>query len=212
MIPVNASLMAVGVTLVGLRLWVRLAVLPKNNRGLRIDDYLAVAGVLLTSSCSALQLWSSTKGTAGNVITQDTSASQLVTQLMVGDIQPFIEPVALGCIKLSFIYFYRSIFWVATKFIRASTISIWIVIAWTIAFFVAELAICGKHLDYLWNLNQNLAGQHCGDKGALLVAFALSSVLTDILVLTLPIMCVKQIQIDKSKRYGMYGIILLGAM
>ena len=212
LIPVNCVLPAIGIVLLAIRIWVRLRYLSLQKRGLHADDYCSIVAVILTCACSALQLLTSIAGTNGNAVTSQTSQSAYFIELIVGDVQPFIEPLALGAIKITFLLFYRRIFHVVDSFMRASLISIGITILWSLSFFVAQMTICGDHIEYLWDLDQSVTQAHCGNKGALLLCFALTDIMTDLLVIFLPISCLRELQMESHKKWGMTSIFLLGGM
>lgn len=100
-----------------------------------------------------------------------------------------MQPLALGCIKLSFIFFYRRIFNVGKQksvFNIVSIASIVLIIIWMFGFFLAVLLICPGHVDDYWGPS-SVRAQHCWTTTKFLYAFSWSDVGTDLIVLLLPV-------------------------
>lgn len=123
-----------------------------------------------------------------------------------------IEKPGFGFVKLSLLFFYRRLFGHWESFRRWNNGLIWIVSLWTVAFFVADLLLCGAHPELQWGLDQRLAATGCGDKGALLIAFAATSVVTDAAVLVLPLPYVGRLRLGRGKKVAACGVFLLGGM
>lgn len=123
-----------------------------------------------------------------------------------------IEKLAFGAVKLSLLYVYRRLFGNFASFKRFNNGLIWLVSLWTVSFFLADLLLCGKHPDLQWALDQSLARVGCGDKGALLIAFAVTSVITDGLVLVLPLLYLQRLRLRRSETIAVSVIFLLGTL
>lgn len=208
-IPVYAVFTTIGIILLGLRLWVRITLSPV---GLGKDDALSIASVVFVASCTAIQLWNASAGTGGNAIDEHFRIEQIETAAKVNAAQGVIEVLAVGTIKLSLLFFYRRIFGILPSFSRINLASIWLIGIWTLVFFVAQMAICGDRMSYLWNYDQTLARGYCGSKANLLLVFAITSVLTDLLVLGLPIIYLRKVQMPPQKKWAASVIFLLGAV
>lgn len=91
-----------------------------------------------------------------------------------------------GFIKLSVLFFYRRIFVTRTwsTFDVVSKLAGFIIVLWTIGFFLVNLFGCGKHFDWGWG---PLADEyHCVDGLKELEALMISDFITDVLVIALP--------------------------
>ena len=98
--------------------------------------------------------------------------------------------LALGSVKLSFMFFYRRIFRPSDgkHFDRIMFSVVAIVVAWTISFFFAQMFACGIHFDYLWTtLPDRLDHGKCVKTLILQNAFAISDFITDFIVLVFPL-------------------------
>ena len=99
-----------------------------------------------------------------------------------------MQILAMGFIKLSFIFFFRRIFVTGgtNVFRTISSIMIVLVIAWMLSFFFWFCFSCGIHFSSRWTTLNSLH-QDCSTDVKSDLALAISDFLTDVLVLTLPI-------------------------
>ena len=99
-----------------------------------------------------------------------------------------MQVLALGFVKLSVLYFYRRIFpanVTSKSFNIATLFMIGIIVLWTLAFFFASLFDCGTHVSAQWtNLESQI--KYCTSLDAE-VAFAVSDMICDLLILVLPL-------------------------
>ena len=100
-----------------------------------------------------------------------------------------MQPLALGCIKLSFIFFYRRIFNVGTKtavFNIVSLASLVLMAIWMLGFFLAVLLICPGHISAYWS-STAVRIKYCWNTTKFLYALTWSDVGTDLIVLLMPV-------------------------
>ena len=98
--------------------------------------------------------------------------------------------LALGFVKLSFMFFYRRIFGASDSkhFDRIMFTVVAIVVAWTVSFFFAQMFACGIHFEYLWTTFPNqLNHGKCVKTLIMQNAFAISDFITDLIVLVFPL-------------------------
>lgn len=95
--------------------------------------------------------------------------------------------LAFGFVKLSIIYFYRRLFVTgkASMFDLATRISIGIVVLWTIAYFFGFIFGCGTHFSANWGSVADEA--YCKALLDMDNSFVVSDVITDVLILCLPL-------------------------
>ena len=100
--------------------------------------------------------------------------------------------LAVGCVKLSIIFFCRRIFLVSkrTMFGICSTLMIIISVCWTLAFFLLFLFGCGRHLAAHWGTLANLE-RVCGNGLALETSLVVTDLATDLMVWFLPLPMVR---------------------
>ena len=95
------------------------------------------------------------------------------------------QPLAFGIIKLSVLFVYRRIFRGKT-FDIVSKVMLGILTVWTIGYFFASVFVCKTAFWAIWgNLEQYLA--HCGQTTSLPESLAISDVILDVMVLSIPI-------------------------
>lgn len=120
-----------------------------------------------------------------------------------------IEKPAYGLIKLSVLLFYRRIF--ATRAFRVyNDIVIVVIVSWAIAFLGAEVFACGTHPAAQWSKHPP-PGQ-CINQPQLLLWFAITDVIGDIIVLSMPYRCIMKLQLDKRRKIGLAVIFMLGTL
>jgi len=120
-----------------------------------------------------------------------------------------IEKPAYGLIKLSVLLFYRRIF-VTRAFRFYNDVIIVVILLWAIVFFCTEIFACGTHPAAQWRKDHS-AG-HCINQPQLLLWFAITDVIGDIVVLTMPYGCIRNLQLDKRRKIGVAGIFMLGTL
>lgn len=111
---------------------------------------------------------------------------------------------ALGLVKLSLLFFYRRIFSIGRgKVFNAITVGmISVITIWTIGFFFGFLFICGSHFTAYWS---SLASEkvYCVNTMFLHNWYAISDVITDIIVLIIPLPLVCCISFWKPLKTGL---------
>ena len=96
-----------------------------------------------------------------------------------------IQPVALGCTKLSICCFYRRIFR-GKIFNVVSKITIALVILWIITFIFALPFGCHTHASAWWESLANL-NTYCVNPFDVLLSFSVVDVAVDLMILITPI-------------------------
>ncbi|MCJ1405167.1 hypothetical protein MMC11_008393 [Xylographa trunciseda] len=118
---------------------------------------------------------------------------------------------AFGLIKLSFLFFCRRLFCVTRKSLSHIVIAVMIVAvaAWAVAFFSAFLFACKGDFAAWWGSLTDFITK-CVDTLMLLYAFAISDVITDVIVLLLPLPMIWQLQLPFARKIGISCVFLLG--
>ncbi|KAL9604141.1 MAG: hypothetical protein Q9219_000729 [cf. Caloplaca sp. 3 TL-2023] len=96
--------------------------------------------------------------------------------------------IALGCIKLSFLYFYRRIFCQVKPsiFDRITQVMIGLTVAWTVGFCIASLLRCGKHFTAAFGSKKDVSTK-CHSIFAIEDSLAISDFLFDLIIILMPI-------------------------
>ncbi|KAI1179173.1 hypothetical protein F4777DRAFT_534650 [Nemania sp. FL0916] len=209
-IPIYSVFMGVAIALTGLRLWVRTTV---ARVPLGADDYFLLSGLAIAVACNGIQYWNALKGTGGEAIKDPSEMTRsVIIAHQVDWAMIVIEKAAFGAIKLSILLFYRRIFGVWDSFRRANNALLWIVAVWTVVFTVADVLICGAHPELIWGFDQSIALRRCGNRGALLLAFSVTSVATDLPVLGIPFFYISRLQMSSSKKWATSFVFFLGTV
>ncbi|CCD45564.1 hypothetical protein BofuT4_P045820.1 [Botrytis cinerea T4] len=120
---------------------------------------------------------------------------------------------ALGFVKLSLILFYRRVFTrnAAPRFNVVTWFMIIIIIIWTLSFFFSILFICGTDFSAYWT-STIVEKAHCVDTDMLHNAFAISDVVTDFVIISLPVPMIFGLHLTVARKIGILAIFSLGAL
>ena len=122
--------------------------------------------------------------------------------------------VSLCAIKISILLFYRRLF------PRANTSTKWCICYWALLALTVALCLisvfasafqCTPY-DYPWTFGNPNLKWHCIDFTALARFTSSGNVVTDVLILCLPIPIVWNLQLKRSKKFGLMGLFLLGGL
>ena len=120
----------------------------------------------------------------------------------INDIAILLEKFTYSFIKLSVLFFYRRIF-IQRSFRIANSVLIVLITLWGLVFFLDEAIIeyDSAHVD------------HAPRSGTWsLFWFAITDVLGDIAILTLPYPCIRQLQMSRRAKVGLTVVFLLGTL
>ena len=118
--------------------------------------------------------------------------------------------LAFGVIKMSVLLLYRRLF-IGSFFNYYSLIMCGVIGLWSLGFFFAFAFECGTNLAAYWTSVQTIE-QYCVNTDALYVGFVVSDVLTDILILAIPIPIVWKLHMSVVNKVGVTCIFLLGLL
>ena len=99
------------------------------------------------------------------------------------------QALALGFIKLSFVFFYRRIFNArgrTTLFNIVSLLFLVLITIWMVAFFLGILLICPGHLKAYWGPSTERS-KYCWDTTYFLLVYSFSDAVTEVMIFLLPI-------------------------
>lgn len=104
-------------------------------------------------------------------------------------------PLALGCVKASFLFFYLRIFVVNRKSLASYLLGglIVLVTLWSVAFFIAALFQCGTNFWAIWGSTMDLV-QNCTETMQLVLAVCITGFITDIAIILAPIPLVRNLR------------------
>jgi hypothetical protein len=117
-----------------------------------------------------------------------------------------ITTVGLGFTKSSILVFYMSIF--RGKLFRITAqVMLAIVFTWAISFFFSNLFTCYPITPFV----EPFYGHKCLNAIAMWYAMSISDLIVDIMILTLPIPLVLQLQLGNKQKVGVLAMFALGA-
>ncbi|KAK8128860.1 hypothetical protein PG984_009968 [Apiospora sp. TS-2023a] len=206
-IPVYSVLAGVGIVTTGVRLWVRTRV---ARVALGLDDLFVVLGGIVAAACTAMQYYNAIHGSGGEATDSSIRTNAAVAAHKIDWAMIVIEKPAFGFVKLSILFFYGRIFDVWPSFRRINTALVYIVVVWTISFTLADVLLCGAHPELQWGPDQSVARRQCGQKGVLLLSFAVTSVATDLVLLVLPLFYIGRLQMTMEKKLSSGFVFVLG--
>jgi hypothetical protein len=124
----------------------------------------------------------------------------------------WMQTLALGSLKLSFIFLYRRLFNVGgprSTFNIASTASIAVIGVWTLTFFLGIMLFCPGHVSSFWSSIPE-ERQDCWDLTIFFYVLYWSDVATDLLVILLPVPSIMKLRMDVRRKFAVACIFLLG--
>lgn len=114
---------------------------------------------------------------------------------------------AILAIKISILSFYQRLF-STPKFKQVTSIVGAVVIAWWIAFIMATIFGCRPVQGY-WD---KTIKPSCLDTETFIIAMAVPNLLTDVVILLLPIPIIWRLQLALSQRFALSFMFLLGSL
>lgn len=88
-----------------------------------------------------------------------------------------------------------------------------IIAAWTAAFFITSLFVCGVHPQIQWTYKDSSEKtEQCAKSPMILLLFAITDVMGDLAILALPFGPVKALQKSTREKIAVIGIFMLGGL
>lgn len=115
----------------------------------------------------------------------------------------------IALIKFSILFFYRRLFPVSKLRIATSALLGTIAALWITAAFLSVLPC--HPVSYNWDRTQQ--GGHCtGNPGDFTIGVSVPNIVTDVLILLLPLPVIWQLKMQPQKRVALCGIFSLGIL
>ncbi|KAL8760592.1 MAG: hypothetical protein Q9184_003224 [Pyrenodesmia sp. 2 TL-2023] len=176
-----------------------------------LDDWLCLPALILVTGCSIVMIIGAATHTIGYHSAPHEDAGNNPKIVYLEKLEwafNIMAPLALGFIKLSILFFYRRIFR-GRLFDFLSWGLIGVVLLWTLGFTLTQIFDCGIHFETNWGLLSDL--QKCLNTFHLLLAYSISDVIVDVLILVLPLPLVWMLHMRTARKFAVSGIFLLGA-
>ncbi|MCJ1245345.1 hypothetical protein MMC30_002549 [Trapelia coarctata] len=218
LIAMSITLPTLGLVAVALRFYTR----HGQKARLMLDDWLILPAWGMSCICGGVLIWGSLDGGLGRPLPSPNVPGPDGYKTAFSDRQLYlekaqyayeaVEPLALGLVKLSILFFYRRIF--CTPGPRSYNIAIntiiVIVICWAVTFEFAAIFQCGRNIPIAWGTI--LANESCVQETVLLGAYVLSDVLTDIIILCTPLPMVWALHMAIQSKIAVIGVFLVGTL
>ena len=118
--------------------------------------------------------------------------------------------LAFGVIKMSVLLLYRRLF-VGRSFNHYSLVMCGVIALWSLGFLFGFAFQCGTDITNYWTSLKTVQ-KYCASHHAMNFGFAISDVLTDLLILAIPIPIVWKLQMSIATKVGLTCIFLLGLL
>lgn len=119
------------------------------------------------------------------------------------------EKVAFGLIKLSILFLWKRMFGRVRSFAILCWIMIGIIASWSIAFFFATVFRCGTYWALNWAPSTSFPTQ-CTDTLAIITVFSATDVITDLIILFMPVPIIWRLHMGLRKKIGVTSIFMVG--
>jgi len=172
---------------------------------LGIDDYLMLAGLFFECVNIGLQFACVIAGGVGRH-TADIAPEAVVKTLKI--ILPFeaLYGITLMFVKSSMVFFYLRIFGTKRAFRISAYATITFIVLWAISVVLETFLLC-RPLAYNWD--QTIKGT-CGDRNTVYVSAGALNIVSDFMVLALPIPHIWDLQLPLARKLGLVAMFSLG--
>ncbi|KAH3910065.1 hypothetical protein HBI56_127970 [Parastagonospora nodorum] len=215
---VSVSLLALSILAVSLRVFIRWRTQIKPGHTFwqtHLDDVLCVLALIPCIGTTVALIYGTRKRIIGSHNLASNAESWMTTttpDLVILEKLVYIifimQPLALGFMKLSVLFFYRRIFSIGS-FTTISTIFIIITIGWMLAFFFGFVFTCRLNFSANWG---SLAGisEHCPFGFLPTIIFTVLDAVLDLCILILPLPCIWALKLPSARKAQVFGVFLLG--
>ncbi|KAL9630232.1 MAG: hypothetical protein Q9164_006526, partial [Protoblastenia rupestris] len=119
-----------------------------------------------------------------------------------------IYQLSMSCIKISILLFYYRLFRVNTRFVIAVWVMATVTACW---YFTSTFVIIFQcfPVHYMWD--RKIPGGQCIPQEALWIGSSVTSLLTDVAILCLPMPMIWNLRIPMKQKVALAGVFLLGA-
>ncbi|KUI58713.1 hypothetical protein VP1G_11103 [Cytospora mali] len=186
-----------------------------TRAGLGLDDWFAFSASVFVLALNANVLGGTIKGayTGHSPIVNDRPVATELEHLSLKYKYGFqiTEKVAVGLIKLSILFLWRRIFGTVRSFAASCWVMIGVIVAWSSSFFFATLFQCGT--NWVWNWAPiDFFKTHCTNNTTMVTFFIATDILTDLMIMFMPIPIIWKLHMPRRKKAGVTGIFMLGLL
>lgn len=212
MVGLGVAFIIVPTVFVSLRFWAK----SLAHRGTTKDDYLLVLALLFAIACNITQLVAAEQGELGshevngpNGLPEPDDQRFIIFERTKFAIN-IIYPVGLGLVKSSILLFYIGIF-PSRAFQITSKIMMAIVVAWSVAFFFANLFICNPVTPLIEPFYDH-GNSKCYNGVPMWYTGCVTDIAIDLILLAMPLRPVLKLHLPIKQKMGVLVMFLLGAL
>ncbi|KAI0099571.1 hypothetical protein F4776DRAFT_525860 [Hypoxylon sp. NC0597] len=212
------ALSMVDIVVIALRFWAR----KIQRQPPKADDWLMIPATLVTIGICVSQVYAvSQKALAYSVeippgftgSTSELVTPQLALKAQIEWAYLLMFPIALACMKTSFLFFYARVFaiqrhGVINKLLMGFII---LIVMWAIAYFFAILFECDHDFWRIWNSQREFM-MRCSQTINIVLTLCITDFVTDIFIFLIPIPLVLQLQLSAGKKLTACLMFLLGGL
>ncbi|KAI1414492.1 hypothetical protein F5Y13DRAFT_16809 [Hypoxylon sp. FL1857] len=212
------ALSVVDIVAVALRFWAR----KIQRQPPKADDWLMIPATLVTVGICVSQVYGVSQralayrieippGFTGS--TDELATPQLALKAQIEWAYLLMFPIALACMKTSFLFFYARVFaiqkhGILNKFLIGF---ITFIALWAIAFFFATFFECGSNFSRIWNSEREFM-MRCTYTINVVLTLCITDFVTDIFIFSIPIPLVLRLKLSASRKLSVCLMFLLGGV
>ncbi|KAK8080940.1 hypothetical protein PG997_008758 [Apiospora hydei] len=221
--PEHVITAAIGLSILDITfLTLRFIARHKQRQPLKVDDWILIPAALLTLGISIAMVYGVSRKAIGypyEIPPEAQGNALFVTTEQIslaGQIQwtfYLLLPLALGCTKMSFLFFYKRVFAIdrtgATNVLLVGMIVL--VSMWMTGFFLTSLFQCKLEFGAAWE-SPIAQIQHCISQPKQALALTVTDFITDIVIISIPIPLIWRLHLKPAKKVAVTAVFLLGAV
>ncbi|KAJ6096877.1 hypothetical protein N7486_007623 [Penicillium sp. IBT 16267x] len=171
------------------------------------SEYIILAALVIVYADIALEYILTIIGGAGRKSADIDPASVVFTLKAILPLEA-LYGIVLALVKTSIMLFYTRIFGSKRSFQIQVTITMIIVWIWSASVILETFLLC-RPLKYNWDTS--ISGT-CGDRNATYVVAGVMNLITDLMVMALPIPHIWKLQLGTAKKISLCGVFCLGLL
>ncbi|KAI9728095.1 MAG: hypothetical protein M1834_007811 [Cirrosporium novae-zelandiae] len=170
-----------------------------------LEDWLIFAALFFDYGCVAIHLAAVLAGGVEQHATEVKPSDMVILLKLILPLE-IVYAVALLFVKFSIMSFYIRIFGTKNSFRISVYIVMFLVMAWCVSLILETLFLC-RPLAYNWD--QTIDGT-CGNRNTTFVSAGVLNMITDILIMLLPIPHIWKLQLQMANNISLVAIFSLG--
>ncbi|KAL5339806.1 hypothetical protein BJX70DRAFT_139713 [Aspergillus crustosus] len=171
-------------------------------------EYLILAALVIVYIFIAIQWILSIAGGAGRHVGEVDPSSVVVTLKAILPLEA-LYGIVMSLVKTSIMVFYLNIFGSKRSFRMGVAITMTIVWLWAISVILETLLLC-RPLAFNWDIT--LEGGKCGNRNATYVVTGTLNLVTDLMVMALPIPHIWKLQLGIAKKIALSVVFSMGLL